>query len=656
MVASYFKGFRALRSRLAQRVTSWVFLGLIVIEGVILVPSYFNRQRELLTQLEEESKTALKTIALTEQPRPVNSAVQPKLSDAEVLSKVKQLPMIQPQVLGGTIYWSKGKIIGRFGQATPLLQIQDLQGSPIKRRFYWHQNRYEIIWSVDGMYILVLRYDTEFLRQPLMRYVLRILVLILVISVVVTVTTMIVLDRIVLRSILYLRDDLLTAGEAIGQENAQLDFYSLRLCGADELGEVAIAFKEMYRRVDQEINDRKQAEAVIRKSQQQLQRKAEREELLNMLAGQIRNSLDLDTILQTTVSEICEQLQIHSCAFLWFHADAERPYWEVAKECRCDDKDGYPGQSTMLHLEERLNFCSQMGIFQIEDVETLEEPNLKAYLQSVGYTAMLGLPILTSSGKWGMLTCGHTRGQRTWTEDEVDLLKAVSDQLAIAISQAELYEQSRSAQAMAEKLLLNILPEPIATKLKQSPEPIADRFPEVTILFADLVNFTELSSHISPLKLVNLLNEIFSTFDRLVEKHGLEKIKTIGDAYMVVGGLPTFRPDHAEAIADMALDMQTAMSEFQRDRSDPFQVRIGINTGPVVAGVIGIKKFIYDLWGDAVNVASRMESHGLPDQIQVSDRTYHYLKEHYILEERGQISIKGKGEMVTYWLKGKNRI
>ncbi|MFM6397395.1 adenylate/guanylate cyclase domain-containing protein, partial [Planktothrix sp.] len=167
------------------------------------------------------------------------------------------------------------------------------------------------------------------------------------------------------------------------------------------------------------------------------------------------------------------------------------------------------------------------------------------------------------------------------------------------------------------------------------------------------VGFTELSGRFDPAELVNLLNQIFSEFDYLAELHGLEKIKTIGDAYMVVSGLPIPRDDYAEAMADMALDMQRTLKEFNAKTQQNFNIRIGIATGPVVAGVIGIKKFIYDLWGDTVNLASRMESHGITDEIQVTEATYLALKEQYKFEKRGTILVKGKGEMTTYLLKGK---
>jgi PAS domain S-box-containing protein len=208
-------------------------------------------------------------------------------------------------------------------------------------------------------------------------------------------------------------------------------------------------------------------------------------------------------------------------------------------------------------------------------------------------------------------------------------------------------------QKQTERLLLNILPEPIADRLKQETRTIAEDFAEVSVMFADIVGFTQLASSLNAIELVDLLSEIFSAFDRLSEKHGLEKIKTIGDAYMVVGGLPTRRENHAIAIAEMALDMQVAIAKFREDTGKDFNIRIGINTGPVVAGVIGIKKFSYDLWGDTVNIASRMESHGIAGQIQVSDVTYKLLREQYLFKERGVIQVKGKGEMTTYLLIGR---
>jgi class 3 adenylate cyclase len=205
----------------------------------------------------------------------------------------------------------------------------------------------------------------------------------------------------------------------------------------------------------------------------------------------------------------------------------------------------------------------------------------------------------------------------------------------------------------SEKLLLNILPASIAARLKNYPIALADRFPESTTLFSDIVGFTPLSESMEPEELVDLLNHIFSEFDDLAEKYRLEKIKTIGDAYMVAAGLPEYRCDHAEVMAEMALDMSQALQHLCARLNKKLNIRIGINSGPVVAGVIGKKKFAYDLWGDSVNTAARMESHGLSGEIQVTQTTYDLLKHKYVFAERGEIEVKGKGSMKVYLLKGR---
>ena len=214
-------------------------------------------------------------------------------------------------------------------------------------------------------------------------------------------------------------------------------------------------------------------------------------------------------------------------------------------------------------------------------------------------------------------------------------------------------EALRIEQEKSERLLLNVLPKSIAERLKADETRIADRFEETTILFADLVDFTTLSAQMPPSQLVDVLNDIFSTFDQLALAYRLEKIKTIGDAYMVAGGIPKPMHDHAEAIAEMALEMQWAIAQTLGENGESFKLRIGINTGPVVAGVIGIRKFTYDLWGDTVNLASRMESHGQPGSIQVTESFYQRVKDRYIFEPRGSIDVKGRGLMPTYWLCGR---
>lgn len=208
-------------------------------------------------------------------------------------------------------------------------------------------------------------------------------------------------------------------------------------------------------------------------------------------------------------------------------------------------------------------------------------------------------------------------------------------------------------QARSEKLLLNILPTSIAQRLKNQDQRIADSHASVTILFADIVGFTELSTTMTPFDLVNLLSGIFSMFDHLAEGHQLEKIKTIGDGYLVVGGAPVYLENHANTVAALACGMRAALAEFNHKTGQHLRMRIGISTGPVVAGVIGTSKFAYDIWGDAVNMASRMEQTGLVDEIQVSESTYALLKDDYIFEPRRDVLVKGKGLVNTYLLKNK---
>jgi adenylate cyclase len=217
----------------------------------------------------------------------------------------------------------------------------------------------------------------------------------------------------------------------------------------------------------------------------------------------------------------------------------------------------------------------------------------------------------------------------------------------------EAEELLKAAHTQSEQLLLNVFPASIAEKLKQKHGSIADRFEEATILFADIVNFTVLAEGTSPVALVQLLDGVFSRFDELAGRYGLEKIKTIGDAYMVASGIPAPRTDHVEAMANMALDMLQAVQVMPEAVKLGLNIRIGIHTGPVVAGVIGQRRFAYDLWGDSVNTASRMESHGLPGRIQVSAEVHRRLETSFIFEARGRIAIKGKGELSTYFLLGR---
>jgi guanylate cyclase len=211
----------------------------------------------------------------------------------------------------------------------------------------------------------------------------------------------------------------------------------------------------------------------------------------------------------------------------------------------------------------------------------------------------------------------------------------------------------RTEQVKAENLLLNILPRSIADKLKAETQTIADQFSSASILFADVVDFTPLAERLPPAEVVGILDHLFSHFDTLAERYDLEKIKTIGDCYMVAAGVPTPRPDHAQALSAMAIDMLEAMRSSDEVGHLGLELRIGINSGPVVAGVIGRKRFLYDLWGDAVNTASRMESHGTPGRIQITRATHELIAGDFVCEPRGMISVKGKGEMEAWYLVGR---
>jgi class 3 adenylate cyclase len=210
-------------------------------------------------------------------------------------------------------------------------------------------------------------------------------------------------------------------------------------------------------------------------------------------------------------------------------------------------------------------------------------------------------------------------------------------------------------QERAERLLLNILPAPVATRLKHSEQTIADGFADVTVMFADIVNFTQVAANMAPNQVFAMLNRIFSAFDDLAGHYGLEKIKTIGDAYMVAGGLNEDAADYTAAIADMAISMRELLRRDFAVNQSHLEVRIGIGTGPVVAGVVGKKKFIYDLWGDTVNIASRITAEGVPGMIQCDTMTYHRLQHLFDFHEPQTIYLKGKGNMTVYRLVGRKR-
>lgn len=210
-------------------------------------------------------------------------------------------------------------------------------------------------------------------------------------------------------------------------------------------------------------------------------------------------------------------------------------------------------------------------------------------------------------------------------------------------------------RAESERLLLNILPEPIAQRLKTEQGVIADRFESVSVLFSDIVGFTPLAENMSPEEMVEWLNDVYSVMDALVIEHGVEKIRTIGDGYMVAAGVPFARVDHAVALTRLALDMRTNVEALAPVHGHQVEFRIGINSGPLVGGVIGTHKFQYDIWGDTVNTAARMESHGVPGRVHISSATHELIKDDFTCTLRGSIAIKGKGEMETWFVEEEKR-
>ncbi len=259
------------------------------------------------------------------------------------------------------------------------------------------------------------------------------------------------------------------------------------------------------------------------------------------------------------------------------------------------------------------------------------------------------------------LVPGDTQIQPRWAVEAGFVVTTISACVMIfATVYYAMREVSRAEAAMeveygrSEALLANILPATIAARLKDPAHGvIADRYEDASILFADIAGFTERASHMPPADLVRFLDRLYTTFDRLVDKHGLEKIKTTGDSYMVVSGVPQPRPDHVEALAALALDMSRAVGDLRDPTGRPVPLRIGMASGPAVAGVVGARRFFYDVWGDAVNVASRMESTDQEGRIQVPQDVYERLRDRFYLEERGDVEIKGKGLMHTWYLIGR---
>ncbi len=273
-------------------------------------------------------------------------------------------------------------------------------------------------------------------------------------------------------------------------------------------------------------------------------------------------------------------------------------------------------------------------------------------LKTDSKTAHIPILMVTALSERKERLMGISVGANDFLNKPVDIQDAIL-RVGNAAYTKKLHDQLEVEKEKSEQLLLNILPQPIAERMKKGETNIADSHPDVTVLLADLVGFTTLSSHVGAEQVVQLLNEIFSAFDSLAMKHGLEKIKTIGDAYMVAGGLSFPRSDHAEACAELALNLQEEIERLNHEYGTSVRLRIGISTGPVVAGVIGRKRFAYDLWGETVNLACRLESAGEAGKIQIAESTYERLKDKYWFAPKHRLDVKGNDSLFAYWL-GKN--
>lgn len=273
-------------------------------------------------------------------------------------------------------------------------------------------------------------------------------------------------------------------------------------------------------------------------------------------------------------------------------------------------------------------------------------------LRTFWKTAPIPVLMVTALSERKERLTGIEAGATDFLTKPIDL-QEVCVRIANAVSTKRLFDRLRAEQERSERLLLNILPKPIIERIKAGEETIADNIPEATVLFADLVGFTTLSTHVCPEQVVCLLNEIFSAFDALAEKRGLEKVKTVGDGYLVVGGAPLPREDHAEAIAELALEMRSEIERLNRAYETSIQIRIGISTGTLVAGVIGKNKFAYDIWGSAVNLAGRLASSGDSGGIQVAEPAFEKMAASYQFTEARKMEVRGCGEVVVRTLTGR---
>jgi class 3 adenylate cyclase/putative methionine-R-sulfoxide reductase with GAF domain len=411
------------------------------------------------------------------------------------------------------------------------------------------------------------------------------------------------------------------------------------------------------------LEERRALEARIR----ELESKARSLDVINQLAASLlQPQTDLDDILWDVAQGAVAHLGLEDCVIYLFDERREHLVQraafgpknprerEILSPILIKPGTGIVGTVALTGQPELISDTRTDPRYIQDDQQRLSE---------------LALPIFSQGAVMGVLDSEHSQAG-FFTQEHLHILSTVVSMLAARVIRAQLDAQLRDANRLlearitertrelseatqrSERLLLNILPYPIVERLKRGEQAIAERFEDVTVLFADLVDFTRWSMLQSPEHVVEVLSQVFTEFDALTERYGLEKIKTIGDAYMVVAGLPSPRPDHREVMAHMALQMLESIRRLNRQLGTSLDVRIGMHSGPVIAGIIGTRKFAYDLWGDTVNMASRLESHGVAGHIHVGESSWLPLRERFLFEPRGETEMKSIGRVKTWFLTG----
>jgi class 3 adenylate cyclase len=377
--------------------------------------------------------------------------------------------------------------------------------------------------------------------------------------------------------------------------------------------------------------------------------------LLAAVTERVNRGLILNDVLDQVYETFREVIPYHRIGFALVSSDGAeaRSLWARSESRELRLGAGFVG---------RLAGSSLRQVLETGEPRVLND--LEAYLRDhpgsestrlvveEGMRSSLTCPLVAMGKPVGFLFFSST-APGAYRDVHVDTFLALSGQLSVILEKSRLYEQILHEQARSERLLLNVLPEPIALRLKGGADVIADQAPDATVLFADIAGFSSLAAHVAPEALVAFLDGFFSELDAIAARCGVEKIKTIGDAYLAAAGVPRPRADHAPAAADFALEAMSVARRLERPDGEPLRLRVGLHSGPVVAGVLGRSRLVYDLWGDTVNVARCMEAQGVPGSIQISWATRERLGGAFRTAERGLVPIKSGGEVRTFWLEGR---